>query len=116
MLGFRGGPSGTTRTKYDLIIGTSAYGLGVDQPDVRTIIHACLPETLDRYYQEVGRSGRDGRASIALVCWTGSDRRMARSLANPRLIGEEKGLKRWEAMFRRAESAGDGRYRVSVAA
>jgi ATP-dependent DNA helicase RecQ len=89
----------------DLVVGTSAFGLGIDYPHVRTVIHACVPESLDRYYQEIGRSGRDNSASIALLipyknnATREDDYKCASSLAIKSLIGDELGLPRWETMF-----------------
>jgi ATP-dependent DNA helicase RecQ len=83
----------------DLVVATSAFGLGVDYPHVRTIIHACLPESFDRFYQEVGRSGRDGCASISLLLPTHHDLEVARSLSVRTVISVERGLQRWKAMI-----------------
>ena len=85
--------------EVDIVVATSAFGLGVDKPDVRAVIHATCPEDIDRYYQDVGRSGRDGFASFSLVVRTDRDLRDARNLAVPRFIGVERGLERWSAMF-----------------
>jgi ATP-dependent DNA helicase RecQ len=84
--------------ELDGMVATSAFGLGVDKSDVRTVIHATLPESLDRYYQEVGRAGRDGRAGAALLLHTPSDEEQASSLALPKLIGDEKAFERWSGM------------------
>jgi hypothetical protein len=81
--------------------------LGIDVPDVRAVVHACLPETIDRYYQEVGRSARDGRAALGLLLWTGSDQDTARSLSDHRVIGVPLARERWAAMRRAAHTEGD---------
>jgi ATP-dependent DNA helicase RecQ len=99
--------------KVDIIVATSAFGLGVDHSEVRSVVHACLPETIDRYYQEVGRAGRDGCASVALLVSTPEDRATARGLAIERLISVDRGFERWDAMWIR-RSAREGKYVISL--
>ena len=59
--------------KLDFVVATSAFGVGVDKNNVRTVIHASVPETMDRYYQEVGRSGRDGNSSVSILLYSDED-------------------------------------------
>lgn len=100
--------------KLDLVIGTSAFGLGIDYQHARTILHACVPETLDRFYQEVGRAGRDGRASLSISIPAWEDFGPAERLGEQRVIGLSRGQVRWASMFATAIPAGDGRVAVNV--
>jgi len=84
--------------RIDLMVATSAFGVGVDKADVRTVVHACMPENLDRYYQEVGRGGRDGCSAVSLLCYTPDDLDVAYSLSSGKVITVEKAFARWEAM------------------
>jgi len=59
----------------DLVVATSAFGLGIDVPDIRSVVHACVPEGIDRFYQEVGRGGRDGKKSYATILYHPADLR-----------------------------------------
>jgi ATP-dependent DNA helicase RecQ len=100
----------------DIVVATAAFGLGVDQGDVRAIVHACVPESIDRFYQEVGRGGRDGKASLSLVLYTDQDLGVARRMSRKKLIGPKKGPRRWERMFyhKEVKQVDEGLYRVPV--
>jgi hypothetical protein len=104
------------RDELDVVVATSAFGLGVDKQDVRAVLHVALPEGVDRLYQEVGRGGRDGFASLALLIWGKWDWATAQRLLSPTFIGPERGLQRWAALFRGAVAAdpAQGLFRVPL--
>lgn len=102
--------------RLDVVVATSAFGMGIDYAHVRSVIHACVPESIDRFYQEVGRGGRDGRACLSIVAPAYGDVEVAERISDVTVIGITRGRQRWAAMFDQKQSVpGTTRYRVPLA-
>jgi ATP-dependent DNA helicase RecQ len=76
------------RGELAVVVATSAFGMGIDKPDVRFVVHASVPGSLDAYYQEIGRAGRDGAPARAFLAYRPQDLGLRRFFSSGRPDGD----------------------------
>lgn len=99
-----------TQDKYRVVVATNAFGMGIDKPDVRSVIHLDIPSSIEAYFQEAGRAGRDGQRSYAVLLHSPGDKRTVSKRISDNFPKEEFIRDVYEKIgFYHEMAVGDGR-------
>ena len=88
-----------SKNEFDIIVATSAFGVGVDKSDVRTVLHLYVPDNPNAYYQELGRGGRDSLPCLSVMCVYPDEDLESAFVMTDKVLGSDKILGRWESML-----------------
>lgn len=85
--------------EFDVMVATSAFGVGVDKGDIRTVLHAYIPQNPNQYYQELGRGGRDKLPCLSIMCMIDDDIKVSFQRISKKVLTPEKIIGRWDSMY-----------------
>jgi ATP-dependent DNA helicase RecQ len=97
--------------RFKIMVATNAFGMGIDKPDVRFVVHVDLPDSIEAYFQEAGRAGRDGKKAVALLLFNNTDKVRLKKGINEKFPPPDHIKRIYEALcnyFQVAEGFGKG--------
>lgn len=96
--------------EFEIMVATSAFGVGVDKSDIRTVLHTYVPQNPNAYYQELGRGGRDRLPCLSVMCITGDDVDVSFTRITKKVMTTEKIIGRWNSLYNHPESKRIGNF------